>query len=46
MTKQYSVTRMIDAPRDRVWELLTDASSYRVNAPTCSKTTTAAQSSR
>lgn len=29
MTKQYSVTRMIDAPRDRVWELLTDVTSYR-----------------
>lgn len=28
MSTQYSVTRQIDAPRETVWSLLTDASSY------------------
>ncbi len=29
MAKGYHVSRRIDAPADRVWDLLTDASSYR-----------------
>ena len=29
MANQYSVTRSIDAPAQRVWDLLTDAAGYK-----------------
>jgi uncharacterized protein YndB with AHSA1/START domain len=34
MTTTYSVTRTIDAPCEKVWELLTDADSYATWNPT------------